>query len=199
MKNCVLLFLLLISLTTSTVVVSVSDNVKLGWYFPTLTTITFYLYVPGSKLGRYDWGYYGLGFKNSGSSSNMNGADFTTVILATGDVESRDSLGNEYTPLSDESGFTELDFEPIGDYMVYTWTRDLNTGILGDIILKADTDYKVLWAWGPVNESNQVLFHPEWGSVTINLAFDNDKTTIDDRSFSFNLVYSAIMVLLLAH
>ncbi|CAG9332071.1 unnamed protein product [Blepharisma stoltei] len=167
-KKQVLLLFLLISLASAYTTKTISSSVVLGWYFPTTATITFYLSVPTSNLSSKSWGYYGLGFKTSGSSSKMSGADCVIAVLSKGTVDSVACTGNNYTP-EDSFSLSGITSFVNGTNTVYQWTRDLSGGT-NHMTLAGGTSYKVIWCYGQY--SGDYIQHSKDGSISLTLTYD---------------------------
>ncbi|CAG9332070.1 unnamed protein product [Blepharisma stoltei] len=169
-KAIISLFILSFSLTSAYTAIEITSNIYLGWYFPSTTTIQFYLSVSTSKLSESSYGYVGLGFKSSGSATDMVGADCALVALSQKTIESVQCVADAY-PASDTfslSGFTSY---TNGTFTVYQWSRALsNGGTSNHMTLVSGTEYKLIYSHGQY--TTQPIQHTSEGGTTLKLTYD---------------------------
>mmetsp|Transcript_18878 Transcript_18878/g.18869 ORF Transcript_18878/g.18869 Transcript_18878/m.18869 type:complete len:209 (-) Transcript_18878:33-659(-) len=170
-KGLISFLILSFSLTSAYTAIEITSNIYLGWYFPSTTTIKFYLSVSTSKLSDSSYGYVGLGFKTSGSATDMTGADCAIVALSQKSIESVQCAADGY-PASDTfslSGFTSY---TNGTFTVYEWTRALsNGGTSYHMTLASGTEYKLIYSHGQYS-NNQPVQHTSEGGTSLTLAYD---------------------------
>lgn len=157
-------------------------DVKFGWYFPTSSTITFYVYVDDSVLDDAEWGWFGVGIKAKDSAVSMTNADMVIINIDSETATSRTSTGNMY-PAEDSNTMNSIISQSSGmdgSNVYFTWTRSLNTGITGDIVLVADTEYLFIFAHGAIT-SGAIQKHVHVDDEEIKLSYDTSATEINEQ------------------
>ncbi|CAG9314313.1 unnamed protein product [Blepharisma stoltei] len=174
--------------------ISLPEKVEFGWLFPTNQTVKFSLFVPNSKIGQSDWEWYGIGIQTLGSDLGMNDADLVTVSFDSGLIESRTSAGDTYPPVDKESGFILTGSVILEGVTEFTWTRNLNTKLKGDIELVIGGKYDFIYASGPLSMNGKTAMHKTSGKTVLELKYDNSLSRLSTKSGTVNLLTNFILL-----
>ncbi|OMJ82536.1 hypothetical protein SteCoe_16768 [Stentor coeruleus] len=139
----------------------------LEWSFPDDSHIDFSLTLDSQTLSSYDW--VGIGFKYITDGDGMDKADINNFFLTSIPVDSY-ALISAQPCLDTYFGGTEDILNAVYDSttLVYTWTREIDSGDIYDKVYTEGCSMKLLWACGMVDAYGEQLMH-----------LDDDKEMID--------------------
>ena len=142
----------------------------LQWSFPSDTRVSFSLTIEDDIFSSHGW--YGIAFKPEGSGTSMGGGDYVVIKFDQEEFSDRYAQSNGKPDKDDSDSLLQKTVS--SDKKTYTWSRDLKgDGSSQDIDLSKDQKYTVLWAYGPMGNSD-INYHSSRGSSQITLSDGSD-------------------------
>lgn len=131
-------------------------DLVLSWSFNLDDTIVFSLDVPKDLLADYGW--VGVGFKPVNSEEGLVNADLVNIIFGH---SIRDCFGQPGGPVEDtkkpegSDDLKDIQIDVNDQGATYTWHKKLSTKDPYDIKYKANTYYRLLYAYGQMLDGVQ--------------------------------------------
>lgn len=132
---------------------SLTPSIWLNWTLPSSDGITFFLGIHSSVYQDNKWA--GVGFKNPDSSQDMIGADILSFYMASEDsCLDRYANTNDFPPIDQLQNLTCASRVKEGDYYIYSWINELNTGDSKDFNFKSQDRIMIIWAIGDMTNGD---------------------------------------------
>lgn len=113
----------------------------------------------------------------------MTGADLIRLEINLGNIYSLTSNGNGYPSTDDESGNWNEEFELKDNKKIVSWTRNLNTGLEGDLEFRIGKNYRFLWAHGDFRSDGRAMRHNFTDEFEMTLSYDDSETDIKFQDY----------------
>jgi len=164
--------------------VELGVGLELGWEVQG-EDVHFKFYVPPELKESYGWA--GIGIKDPADGTGMANGDFVTVRFDGIVIEDRFGERNARPKLdTDKEGTDDIDeLKTEGEedgWVVYEWTRKLNTGDERDNPIEVGKETYIQWAYGEA-DGDTLKHHEEAGTYSVVFTESSEQTTSTPAAF----------------